>query len=152
VKYAAEVLSNTVASEIEEQGWASTGETVRFIRYFNKFFDVLNGAFSTHHIVTRNQDLAPYKNVLDNRFKWLEDDFLKYLEEWEAQVRADGKRLGLSALEQDERLLSRQSRQGLEISVRGFIGVTKLLLKEGASYVNARTFSQDVLEQHFSLH
>jgi len=151
VKYAAEVLSDTAALDLEQQNWPSTGETLRFIRYFNKFFDVLNGAHSSQHIRTRNENLAPYTSVDDPRLTWLEEDFLKYLNDWEAQVESECKRMGLNAQQQEKMLLSRQTRQGLEIAVRGFTGATTFLLKEGADFVNARTFSQDHLEQHFSL-
>ena len=168
VKYAAEVLSDTVALDIEQQNSPSTKETVRFIRYFNKFFDCLNGAHSAQHIRTRNSNLAPYTNENDPRFEWLTDDFLKYLKDWEDQVEAErealklelarygassteGKALKFAISQLDKKFLSRQTRQGLELSIRGFIAAVKFLLREGADFVNARTFSQDHLEQYFSL-
>ena len=146
VKFAAEVLSDTVASDLEQLNWPSTKETIIFIRNVNKFFDCLNGAHSTQHIRTRNPNLAPYTNVNDSRFGWLET-FLKYLEDWENEVKSKFP----TAKEQEKRLLSRQTREGIEISIRGFTGATRFLLREGADFVNARTFSQDHLEQHFSL-
>lgn len=46
VKYAAQVLSATVAQMLEERKWEGTEETVNFIREVNDFFDMLNGAHS----------------------------------------------------------------------------------------------------------
>jgi len=147
VKFAAEVLSNTVALDLEQQNWPETRETIKFIRLNNKFFDILNGAHSAQHIRTRNPDLAPFKDINDPRFEWLLEVYLNYLQDWESQVRSKN----LPLKEQEKMLLSRQTREGIEITIRGFISATKFLLQEGADFVNARTFSQDHLEQHFSL-
>ena len=66
-----------------------------------------------------------------------------------------------SAAEEDEageegpipgskRILSRETLEGIEMTSRAFIDVTKFLLKEGADFINARVFTQDPLEQHLS--
>ncbi|KAK3907206.1 Transposable element P transposase [Frankliniella fusca] len=101
VKYAAQVLIKTVALDIENQKWPGTKELVRFIRYVNKIFDCLNGAFSTQDKRTRNENLAPYKDIDDKRFDWLcvpnlkrsepkcpssEKPFLQYLSDWKKEA------------------------------------------------------------------
>jgi len=46
VKFAAQVLSKTVAKDLEDMNWAGTKELVKFIRLVNDWFDCLNGAVS----------------------------------------------------------------------------------------------------------
>lgn len=49
--------------------------------------------------------------------------------------------------------LSRQVFEGMEVTIRGFVGAVRWLLDEDnprAQFVMARAFSQDPLEQHFS--
>lgn len=49
-----------------------------------------------------------------------------------------------------KKILSHQTLKGIEMTTRAFIGCVKFLLKEGTVFINARIFSQDPLEQHFS--
>ncbi|KAK3910142.1 DNA transposase [Frankliniella fusca] len=163
VRYAAQVLSETVANDLEAQNWENTEETVRFIRYFNKFFDCLNGAFKGQHFRTRNNNLAEYTDVNDPRFAWLgvpnpgheldsdsEMPFLEYLQEWSKQI----KTLPIDDKLKPKLTLSIETLKGIEISIRGFAGATRYLLslpEEPINFVIARVFSQDPLEQHFSL-
>lgn len=44
--------------------------------------------------------------------QWLKDTFLKYLEEWETEVRA----LKVEKREQSKMLLSKETREGLQIT------------------------------------
>ena len=67
VKYAAQVLSRTVAKDIKDMGWPGTNELVKFIRMVNDWFDCLNGAFSTHGQKTRNPKLDPYRRVEEEK-------------------------------------------------------------------------------------
>jgi len=46
-------------------------------------------------------------------------------------------------------LLSPQTRKGIEITIRGFIGAVKYLLSVGVKYVMAAIFNQDRIEQNF---
>lgn len=96
VKPAGEVMSHTVASDILSQGWPGTSETVEFIYKVNDWFDLLNGAFSTHGFKKNNRRLHPYtiKDVEDfenklegSRFQELHD-FLNYLNDWKEEVEA----------------------------------------------------------------
>ena len=47
-------------------------------------------------------------------------------------------------------LLSRQTLQGLKISVNSIVSCVKFLLNQGADFVLTSSFNQDPLEQHFS--
>ncbi|XP_034236287.1 uncharacterized protein LOC117642320 [Thrips palmi] len=165
VRNAALVLSDTVALDIEDQKWTGTTELVKFIRYVNKFFDCLNGAYSYEDKRTRNKNLAPYTSAWDPRFDWLgvphpqhpnpiEDEvldvpFLKYLEDWSDEVQA----LRIDPKKKEKMLLAHQTLYGIEMSIRGIAGSIRYLfenLKEPPKFILARVFSQDPLEQHFS--
>ena len=51
------------------QNSPSTRELQRFIRYFNKFFDVLNVANQFEGERKRNPDLLPFRTVTDERLQ-----------------------------------------------------------------------------------
>lgn len=176
VKYAAQVLSLTVAQLLENLNWENTSETVEFIRRVNNFFDMLNGAHSQQGKRTRNKNLDPYCSADDPRFQEL-DDFLNYLNEWKEEAELSTNQTidptlnasmahnpdELEDILQDEeedpdewkdpasiRQLSKQTLEGIEITVGGFKAAVKFLLSEGTKFVNARCFCQDPLEQFFS--
>ena len=44
-------------------------ETERFVRYFNKFFDLMNVRSTTEHIHARNPNKKPYYSIDDERLK-----------------------------------------------------------------------------------
>lgn len=147
VKFAAQVLSKTVATDISKQKWPGTSETVKFILKFNQFFDTLNGAHSSQWVRTKNEDLKPYESTEDKRFTWLLEDFLEgYLKDWKRKSES----LHLPPKEVEKTMLSLATLEGIEVTIRSFISCTKYLLNNGAKFVMARAFSQDPLEQHFS--
>lgn len=49
-----------------------------------------------------------------------------------------------------KRILSKPTREGIEISTLAFLDMVPFQLKEGTKFINARIFTQDPLEQHFS--
>ena len=179
VRLAAQVLSNTVAKGIEDLNIPGTSELVNFIRLVNEWFDCLNGAFSLHGVRLRNPNLNPYRSLEDPRFRKLED-FLQYLSDWKEEVYSldalgcnltetfqGPEDISFDPLEEEERmpcgeaskepdtkaekkLLATLTLEGIEFTTMAFIGAVKFLLQEGAKYINARVFSQDHLEQHFS--
>ena len=179
VKYAAQVLSATIARMLERKKWLGTEETIIFIRKVNDFFDMLNGAHSKQGKRKRNPNLDPYCSKEDPRFEELAK-FLLYLQEWkedaESAVAAGNKTVDQSVgadisadlndeLEPEEwedvenegeedpasvRQLSYQTLEGIKITVLGFTGVVKFLLDEGVKFINARVFCQDPIEQYFS--
>jgi len=148
VYLAAQVMSRTVAAYIEQHYSPSFSETVKFIRYINDFFDCLNGAHSSEALKTNNDRLAPYTSVDDPRFVFLRE-FLTYLKEWEEEI----DQLEISDEEKKRRLLSRETLEGIERTVKGFEGFVKYVLpkrkdpKEG--FIMARIVEQDSLEHYF---
>ncbi|KAE8738331.1 hypothetical protein FOCC_FOCC016192 [Frankliniella occidentalis] len=173
VKYAAEVLSRTVAQALEDEKWVDASETIKFIRLVNDWFDCLNGAHSAVGKKKRNDRLNPYKREDDPRFKQLEE-FLEYLEEWKRETESinitgnsvansvnnngeldeseidDGGLIDEPETPRSKRILSKQTLEGIEMTTRAFPLMIKFLLREGADFINARVFTQDPLEQHFS--
>lgn len=154
VRFAAQVLSNTVAVDLKAQNWPGTEETVRFISLCNRFFDMLNGAHSSQAGRSRNEDLACFSstNIEDNRFDWLRNVFLKYLVDWKKQVDA----MAIPAKQKEKMMLPQATLNGVEISIRAIEAATKFYLKStaeggaGGPFLMARIYSQDPLEQHFS--
>ena len=172
-----QVLSNTVANDIESQGWPGTSETVKFIRKVNDVGDCLNGAHSTMGIKSGNKLLHPYTSSNDSRFSDYLLPFLDYLDEWREETlqvdasiynqtieNADNPNDSFHSLHDihetssedvehpaHKRMLCQQTQDGIEITIRGFIGAVKYLLDHGGvDFINARVFCQDPLEQFFS--
>lgn len=82
-----------------------TEETEQFCRLFDRFFDMLNTRAIDEGIRRRKPDLKAYEKVDDARFQvnvlhfwvfiinglilqWLEQTFLKYIDDWERYVKS----------------------------------------------------------------
>ena len=100
------MLSQSVASAFAYFNDPATVETQRFVSYFDKFFDCLNVRSFNEYVRKRKPQLKPYTSPSDERLKvngrllftklmssvfpvqWLDEDFLKYLQDWEDSVNA----------------------------------------------------------------
>uniref|UniRef100_A0A1X7TLV3 Uncharacterized protein n=1 Tax=Amphimedon queenslandica TaxID=400682 RepID=A0A1X7TLV3_AMPQE len=104
------VLSETVADIFTYIGDESTKVTQKFVLLFDKLFDCLNIRDDTQWCQKEKPDLKPYREIDDDRFEWLEETFLGYLNEWKASVIS---RTDLSKDAQSKLLLSRETQEGL---------------------------------------
>ena len=143
-----QVLSNTVAQA--PQHHYSSGEaqeTSKLCQMVNDFFDCMNVRSTTEYQKKCNALLAPYRSTDDERFDWLENVFLKYLTDWKSSTES---RKG--AFTDDERgrmFLSMQTYNGLKMSVKSAIAITKFLLSKGFEFVLTERFCQDDVEEYF---
>ncbi|XP_062578102.1 uncharacterized protein LOC134245410 [Saccostrea cucullata] len=124
-------------------------ETAKFFSLVDRFFDCLNGRSLQESVRVRKPDLAPYKVQNDQRFQFLQREFLGYLEQWMTAVK---NRQGFSKSEQNKMFLSYQTYEGIVMTVNAFIEATKYLLGQGLPYVLSHDFCQDPLEEHFGRH
>ena len=146
VRLAAQVLSETVASVLSEYGCPESLETAKFCLMMDKFFDCLNVRDLESHKVKRKQFLAPYEDVNDARFEWL-DGFLEYLELWKKSI---GERPGnFNTTAKSNMFISRQTYEGLQITIHSFKDVCVYLLEQGIPYILSEKFCQDDLENYF---
>ena len=147
VKLATQVLSRSVAVALEESGKEDVSGTAQLCRMMNDFFDCTNVRSLTEHTRKRNHLIKPYETPDDERFSWLKDVFLKYLEDWRVStMQREG---NYSADDRGKMFLSLQTYKGLKISVHSHIEAIQFLLAEGFQYVLSERFMQDVLEDYF---
>jgi hypothetical protein len=147
VKLATQVLSRSVALALEESGNSEVLGTAEFCRMMNDFFDCTNVRSLREHERKRNDLIKPYTAVDDDRFGWLRDVFLKYLENWKRSTR---ERAGqYSADDRGKMFLSSQTHEGLQIAVHSHVEAIQFLLQQGFQYVLSERFMQDVLEDYF---
>ena len=101
-------------------------ETAKFIIMFDKFFDVLNVRSFTEGTRSRKPFLHPYRHGNDQRLdvsynyvikiinftnvQWLKQEFLPYMDAWEASVDA---REGFTDVEKKRMLLSQETLLGI---------------------------------------
>ena len=57
-------------------------QRVQFCMMMNDFFDCINVRSLTEHVRKINHFIKPYNSRDDERFTWLKDVFLQYLENW----------------------------------------------------------------------
>lgn len=148
VNLAAQTLSNTMCLALHRhypEGDAE--ETARFCEMVNKFFDCLNTRSTTEHARKRNYFLAPYSSIDDERFEWLQNTFLAYLEDWYKAIQ--DRPGGFSKEHRAKMFLSLQTYAGFKITVNSIIEVTKFLISEGLEFVLSEKFCQDPLEEYF---
>ena len=149
VNLAAQVLSSTMAAVLREFGPPEVAGTAMFCEMFDKFFDCLNVRSTKEGERKRKEFLMPYASVSDARFSWLENDFLGYLSDWDENVNR-----GQGDFTSDERarmFISKQTYDGLKITVYSFIEAAKFLLSEGCEFVLSERFCQDLVEEYFGV-
>ena len=83
VRFAAQVLSETVGNVLNEFGPPEAGGTAKFCLMVDKCFDCLNVRNTVEHELRRK--LKPYHSVEDSRFEWL-DTFLSYFSQWKESI------------------------------------------------------------------
>ena len=143
VYLAAQVFSNRVANAITIQGKRGTEETAKFVRNMNEFFDCLNA----NRVFTQFEFKSVYRSPFDRRLVWLQDEFLKYSQDWKnwAMNQTD-----VPLQERKQYFLSDQTWEGLQICVKSFVEVVRFsLLVLKVDYVVATKFNQDPLEKFF---
>ena len=122
-------------------------ETAKFCGMMNDFFDCTNVRSTTEHIRKRNPFIRPYTSSEDERFSWLLEKFIKYLDDWKESVST---RPGeFSEDSRGKMFLSLQTYEGLKISAFSHVEAIKFLLEQGFHYVLSERFMQDVLEDYF---
>ena len=92
-----------------------------------------------------NHDLDPYTDCDDERLQYLEGEFLDYFEEWEKFVQERPR--NVTKNDREKMLLSRQTLDGLEITVRSIVACVRYLPRLGAPFILTEMFNQDILEQ-----
>ena len=69
IHYAMQVLSRTVGDALLHYNEEDTIETARFVKMFDRFFDMLNTRSLKEHIFQRKPDLSPYRTPDDTRLQ-----------------------------------------------------------------------------------
>ena len=143
VSFAVQVLSRTVSTCLIENGDLSVLGTAMFCQMVNDFFDCSNVRSTTEHASKKNDRIKPYKSVDDERFVWMKNTFLKYLEDWKTSTQTRE----VHSLQLKERkcfCLAKHMKDS-----RSHAEAIKFLLSEGFKYVLSERFMQDVIEDYF---
>ena len=147
VKYAAQVLSKSMATVLFDHYPVDRHATAEFCKMIDAFFDCLNVRSLREGDLKRKPFCLPYTNKTDERFNWLIEIFLKYLEHWqERTLNRDGV---FSKTCRSKMFISRQTYEGLQITCHSLTEVVKFLLGEGMEFILSERFCQDPLEEHF---
>ena len=132
---------------LEESGDDDVLATAKFCMMINDFFDCANVRSMTEHVSKRNHLIKPYTSQDDERFGWLKDVFLAYLNNWKESItRREGE---YSSNDKERMFISTQTYEGFKISVYSHIEAIKFLLAQGFQYVLSERFMQDVVEDYF---
>ena len=88
VRLAAQVLSSSVSVALTTYGPAEARETAKYCYMFDKYFDCMNSRNTTEAHRKQKPDLARNESEDDNRFDWLGNTFLAYLQNWKKSIEA----------------------------------------------------------------
>ena len=91
--------------------------------------------------------LKPYTSHDDERLKWVENSFLKYLADWKKST--EDRPGNFSPTDRQKMFLSLQTYEGLQITVYSVVEATKFLLSKGMAFVLTNRFNQGVVEEYF---
>ena len=147
VNLAAQILSSAVSSVLKNFGSPGSSGTSKYCQMFDEFFDFLNVRSLEEYKRKRKPMLAPYTDIGDARFQFLENDFLGYFWQWKRSVTA---RPGEFTANARARMFeSWQSHEGVQITMHSLVEATKFLLSQGMEYVLSQRFCQDPVEEYF---
>ena len=82
VNLAAQVLSSSLAAVLQAYGPPESEGTAKFCKMMDSFFDCANVRSIKEGERARKSFLEPYRSQEDERFNWLENEFLTYLSSW----------------------------------------------------------------------
>ena len=139
-------MSSTVGNVLKSFGPPEATETANFCLLMDKFFDCFNVRNCREFETKRKPFLKPYKDINDERFRWL-NEFLRYFETWKEAI--DNRPGNFNAIERGKMFISRQTHEGLLITVRSLQSLIPFLLNSGISYVLSEKFCQDDIENYF---
>ena len=149
VKFAAQVLSESVSKNLREWGTDASG-TAEFCEHMDKFFDCLNSRSTTEATRKRKPFCEPFRRADDPRLDWLENVFLKYLDDWKASTQS---RVGeFTQTDRNRMFISANTYTGIEMTIRSTLELVPYLLNNGFDFVLTERFCQDCLEEHFGDH
>ena len=147
VKLATQVLSQTTANILFNYYPEEKHGTAEFCDKMNTFFDCLNVRNQSEFVKQRKPEVAPYKEMDDNRLKWLTNDFLEYLSKWKSSV--DHREGNFSTKERKQMFISQQTYEGLQITAKSAVDLSRYLLSSGMKFMLTEKFNQDVVEEYF---
>ena len=116
VRLAAQVLSESVAKNMEEYRPPEALETAKFIGLMDRFFDCCNVRNTKEGEYKRKEFLKPYANIDDERFHWLENIFLKYFPDWKENIQIRPGNFNIIINAKSKMFLSWQTHEGLIIT------------------------------------
>lgn len=147
VDLAAQVLSESVSKALRLTGGAEAEETAQLLSNMDKFFDCLNVNNFTSGTRQRKPFQFPYHSGDDFRLKWLEDEFLPYLDRWEESVKT---RSGFTPAQKKKMLLSAETRLGLRMTAKSFVELVRYIFTiPGVKAFLSECLCQDPLEKFF---
>jgi len=140
VRYAAQLLSNSVANLMEARGGEEMKMSAWFARLMNRWFDLMN----TNCCPGKNPDLNPYRSADDPRLIWLREEFIHQIEQWKENLIGTG-------LAKAKQFLSHQTYLGLKLTTMAIVELVQELLETSpnGSYVITKRLNQDPLEAFF---
>ena len=147
VNLAAQILSSSVSSVLQNFGSPGSSGTSKYCQMFDQFFDCLNVRSLEEYKRKRKPMLAPYTDIGDARFQFLENDFLGYFRQWKRSVTARPGEFTANA--RARMFVSWQTHEGVQITVHSLVEATKFLLSQGMEYVLSERFCQDPVEEYF---
>ena len=87
VNVAVQVLSATMSSLLTLFGPPDAAGTAKFCGMPDKLFDCMKVQSLTEHERKHKIMLAPYTDISDERFTWLQKEFLEYFKSWKESTR-----------------------------------------------------------------
>ena len=138
-------LAAQVSVALTTYGPAEARETAKYCYMFDKYFDCMNSRNTTEAHRKQKPDLARNESEGDNRFDWLVNTFLAYLQNWKKSIEATP---NITASQKAKMFISWQTYETLQINIHSTIELIRYLLSHGVGYILTERFSQDPLENY----
>ncbi|CAC5406376.1 THAP9 [Mytilus coruscus] len=151
-------LMKTTRNKFENSGWNNKTRNLMFNGKPIKWSQVVSIVEQDVHgmglrllpkITYKHLHLTPILRMRDKfAVQWLEEDFLGFMDRWEQEGRDQP---NLTAKEKKQLCLSRETLEGIRITVKSFVNLAKELLRlPNFRFLLSERFNQDPLEEYFS--
>ena len=147
VKYAVQILSKTMSVALSRFETPESTATAKYCEMIDSFLDCLNVRSLSEGSRKIKPLLEPYVSQNDDRFTWLIENCLDYLNTWKESI--ETRPGNFTATAKTKMFVSYQTHQDFKITCYSTVDCVKFLLQEGMEYVLTEQFSQDALEEYF---
>ena len=142
-------MSETTVKILQTFSATETSKTATYCHILDQFFDCFNVRSLEKNQKKTKPFMKPHTDENDQRFSWMTDQFLPYLDIWKENTRNRPDNFTKNPI--SKMFFSLQINHGIQITVRSTVEEVKFLLQNGSKFILNERFCQDPVEEYFRI-